>query len=182
MKIKGWDKINGFTYKGYCIVNPAYGVGSKGKYYADILDLNTPNKTKWELSLLTPDHKFVEGNEFILILWDNNKLHTRLALPKDMISDLSKFRHVFERLIDNMLHLRLQHDVKTFSSHSYQSAVTSAVQRINSGGNGTMGSGIVNHINNSGTTVQWQSIQSQAINTMQDLQKQIDKLNNNVKN
>lgn len=172
MKIKGWEKINGFTYKGYCIVNPIHNA-DETRYMVDVLDLNQSSKPKWELNLLTPKHKFMGGNEFIVNLWDDNKLNTRVVLPKDMISDLSKFRQVFEHLVENMLQLRLQ-KATTFSSHSLHT------NPINT--KASKAGGIVNHINNSGTTIQWQNIQSQAINAMQDLQKQIDKLNNNANN
>jgi hypothetical protein len=63
MKIKGWEKISGYTYKGYCMVNPIHNAGET-KYMADILDLNESHKPKWgEINLLTPAHKWMVPNE-----------------------------------------------------------------------------------------------------------------------
>ena len=36
MTIKNWDRINGFTYKGYTIVNPIYSA-NENRYYASCL-------------------------------------------------------------------------------------------------------------------------------------------------
>ena len=63
MKIKGWDKISGYTYKGMCIVNPIHNA-DETKYYATILNLNLPQKPKWELSVLTDKHRFKQDNSF----------------------------------------------------------------------------------------------------------------------
>jgi hypothetical protein len=35
MKIKGWEKISGFTYKGYCIVNPIHDANEEGYFAID---------------------------------------------------------------------------------------------------------------------------------------------------
>ena len=74
MKIKNFDKISGYTYKGYSIVNPIHNA-EETKYLATILDLNTPNKTKWEMTVLTPAHKFnqsaIKDDEtFFVSIWE----------------------------------------------------------------------------------------------------------------
>ena len=50
MKIKGWEKISGFTYKGYCIVNPIHDANEEG-YFATVLNLNQVYKPKWDIEL-----------------------------------------------------------------------------------------------------------------------------------
>ena len=100
MKIKGWEKLNGFTYKGYSIVNTAYGVGAQGKYHADVLDLNTPQKTKWELSVLMPDYKFKQDKDITIILWDENKYRATKSVPPEFISEIKGFRMIFEDLVN----------------------------------------------------------------------------------
>ena len=39
MRIKGWEKISGYTYKGYSIVNPIHDAIEEG-YFATVLNLN----------------------------------------------------------------------------------------------------------------------------------------------
>jgi hypothetical protein len=79
MKIKGWEKISGYTYKGYTIVNPIHNA-DETSYQATILNLNLPQKPKWELSVLTPAHKFriadianINIDTFYIVMWDDNK-------------------------------------------------------------------------------------------------------------
>ena len=45
MKITGWEKISGLTYKGFSIVNPIHDANQE-IYYATILNLN-PKQTRW---------------------------------------------------------------------------------------------------------------------------------------
>lgn len=116
MKIKGWDKINGFTYKGYCIVNPIHNA-DETRYMADVLDLNLAHKPKWELNLLTPKHKFIAGEDFVISLWDDNRLNTRKAVSKNMISNVNLFRVLVEEMIDELLKHRLI-SAPTYNSHS----------------------------------------------------------------
>lgn len=140
IKIKGWEKISGFTYKGHCIVNPIHNAGET-KYMADVLDLNLPNRPKWELNVLTPGHKWkaVNDDRFHILLWDEGKFSTRKEVDKDMILSVSSFRTLFETLIDEMLELRAEIDNK----------VTSTVtKRVNGGAS----SGITKIVTNSGTT------------------------------
>ena len=127
MKIKGWDKISGFTYKGMCVVNPMHNA-EETKYFATILNLNLPQRPKWELSVLTPAFKFnsIGEDTFSVMMWDENKIHTTAKIDKQAMRSLSHFRQTVEQLIDRMINLQL--------------TSTPAV-------------GIINHINNSGNTI-----------------------------
>ena len=125
MKIKGWEKISGFTYKGFCIVNPIHNA-DETKYMADILDLNQQHRPKWELVVMTPEN---EDDWFEISISDDNKLCTKDEMTKNMMSKISNFRQTFEGLIDEMIQLRLSL-------------------------NGTTGptQGIINQVQNAGTT------------------------------
>ena len=134
MKIKGWEKISGYTYKGYTIVNPIHNA-SQTKYEATVLNLNLPQKPKWELVVLTPVFKFKDDGTFSVMLWDENKLHTTTTINVQAMKSISHFRQTYEQLIDRMLSLELQLlSAPTYSSHS-------------------LNTGIINHINNTGTTI-----------------------------
>jgi hypothetical protein len=106
MKIKGWEKISGFTYKGYTIVNPMHNA-NETKYEATVLNLNLPQKPKWELVVLTPAFKFKQDDIFSIMIWDENKLHTNTTITKQMMRSISHFRQTYEQLIDRMLSLQL---------------------------------------------------------------------------
>ena len=154
MKIKGWEKISGYTYKGYTIVNPIHNA-NETKYEATILDLNLPQKPKWELSVLTPQHKFLVGENtadgiFYIMLWDENKLHTKTTMTTQMMKSISHFRQTYEQLIDRMLSLQLTSAPR---SHS-------------------LNTGIVNHINNTGTTIPY----GQIVQSIQSMQQTITNL------
>ena len=133
MKIKGWEKISGYTYKGYTIVNPMHNA-DETRYEATILNLNLPQKPKWELVVLTPKHKWITFNAdtFSIIMRDDENRSTINEVNKQRMESISIFRNTFEEMIDKLLSMRL----------------TSAVTKtINSGGNG-----IINYVNNNGTT------------------------------
>lgn len=159
MKIKGWEKISGYTYKGYTIVNPIHNA-NETKYEATVLNLNLPQKPKWELVVLTPAFKFKDDGTFSIILRDENKLHTSDTMTKQMMRSISHFRQTYEQLIDGMLSLELQLlSAPTYSSHS-------------------LNTGIVNHINNTGTTIPY----GQIVQSIQSMQQTITNLTNNVNN
>lgn len=189
MKIKGWDKINGFTYKGYCIVNPAYSVGSQGKYYADVLDLNTPQKTKWELTVLMPDFKFKQDNDITIILWDENKYRATKSISKAVIGHISGFRMIFEILVDELLKLRLISATRTPNSHSLSGAYSKPINN-NFYGTATVvntGGGILNTITANSNTIAWDpnthtNLPSSMLIAIKELQEQIDNLKNNYAN
>jgi hypothetical protein len=139
IKIKGWEKLSGITYKGYCIVNPIHNAGET-KYMADVLDLNVPHRPKWELSVLAPGYKWkaVNDDRFHILLWDDSKFSTRKEVDKDMILSVSSFRTLFETLVDEMLELREEINAKL---------VSNVTKRVNGGA-----PGIINTVTNSGTT------------------------------
>jgi hypothetical protein len=105
MKIKGWEKISGYTYKGYTIVNPMHNA-HETKYEATILNLNLPQKPKWELSVLTPTFKFKQDDTFSIMIWSENKILTHL-MTKQMMKSISNFRQTFEDMVDEILGAQL---------------------------------------------------------------------------
>lgn len=155
VKIKGWEKISGFTYKGHCIVNPIHNAGET-KYMADVLDLNLPNRPKWELTVLTPGHKWkaVNDDRFHILLWDDSKFSTRKEVDKDMILSVSSFRTLFETLVDEMLELREEINAKL---------VSNVTKRVNGGT-----SGIINTVMNSGTTIDYGKMMEELIKAIKE--------------
>jgi hypothetical protein len=152
MKIKGWEKISGYTYKGYSIVNPIHNA-EETNYQATILNFNLPHKPKWELSVLTPGHKFRTGlwntDTFFIILRDDNKFNVNHEMTKQRMKSISNFRQTFEEMVDEILKIQL----------------TSAPR------SSSLNSGIVNHVNNSGTTIPY----AQMIQVIQDINAQFKK-------
>jgi hypothetical protein len=127
MKIKGWEKLSGFTYKGYTIINPIHNA-EETKYMATILNLNLPQKPKWELSVLTPTHKFLSGmsrnaDTFFISMWDDRKFSTTREITKQGMKQISFFRVTFEEMIDEILKIQLT-SAPTYGSSSYQNTPT----------------------------------------------------------
>lgn len=153
MKIKGWEKIYGFTYKGYTIVNPIHNAGET-KYMADVLNLNLPQKPKCKLTVIADTPAFKLGyDEFKIILLDlesNNKVN--VSANKDMMSSIKGFRTLFEDMVDKLVVL----NDKTFStivmpaSHSFS------------------GSGIINTVTNSGTTIDYTKAVAELIDAIKE--------------
>jgi hypothetical protein len=193
MKIKGWEKINGYTYKGYTIVNPIHNA-YETKYEATILNLNLPQKPKWELSVLTPQHKFIVGENtadgiFFISMWDDNKFSATRKMNKQKMKSISNFRETFEEMVDELLKIQLTSAAVTTSSHPFTINVNGNQRmRINSNGHATIGSnissgGIINHTQSSGAIVVYDSvtgIKTDVIDTLKELQKQIDELKLNT--
>jgi len=155
MKIKGWEKISGYTYKGYTIVNPIHNA-QETSYNATILNLNLPQKPKWELSVLTPQHKFILGENtadgiFYIVMWDDNKNHISRHVTKERMKSISIFRNEFEEMIDEMLSRQITSAPR---SHS-------------------LNSGIVNQTKNSGTTIPY----GQVVQSIQSIHQTITNLN-----
>jgi len=157
MKIKGWEKISGFTYKGYTIVNPIHNA-DETMYEATILNLNLPQKPKWELNVLTPKHKWKNDDAFSIIVRDDENRSCINTIDKQRMASISIFRNIFEEMIDKILGMRLTSAV-TANSHSYQSG-------------GASSNGIVNHINQSGTTIPY----SQLVQNIQSMNQTIKNL------
>ena len=166
MKIKGWEKISGFGYKGHTIVNPIHNA-YETKYMADVLDLNQSHKPKWELCVLAPGHKWkaVTDDKFHILLWDEDKFSARREVSKDMILSISSFRILFEQLVEEILEIKRKN-----------SLFTNVSKRVN-GGTGSIG--IVNTVNNSGTLTIYDSSTGTSfdlLDTIKELQKQIEDL------
>ena len=165
MKIKGWEKISGFTYKGYSIVNPIHNA-DETNYEATILNLNLPHKPKWELTVLTPQHKFKGYDDtFSIIVRDDENRSTINSVDKVGMASISIFRNTFEEMIDKLLDMRL-------------TSVTNVTKNINGGT-----TGIINQVQSAGTNVLYGSgssnpfTQAHIIQTLQNLQQQIDDYN-----
>jgi hypothetical protein len=188
MKIKGWEKIHGYTYKGYSIVNPIHNA-DETMYEATILNLNLPQNPKWELNVLTPKHKWKVDDAFSIILRDDENRSTINTIDKVCMASISIFRQTFEEMVDKILGMRLTSAGVTASSHSLNINVNGNQRmRINSNGHATIGSnissgGIVNHTQSSGAIVVYDSvtgIKTDVIDTLKELQKQIDELKLNT--
>jgi hypothetical protein len=188
MKIKGWEKIHGYTYKGYSIVNPIHNA-EETSYEATVLNLNLPQNPKWELNVLTPKHKFKQDNDFSIILRDDENRSTIHTIDKVCMASISIFRQTFEEMIDKILGMRLTSAGVTASSHPFTINVNGNQRmRINSNGHATIGSnissgGIINHTQSSGAIVVYDSvtgIKTDVIDTLKELQKQIDELKLNT--
>jgi len=166
MKIKGWEKLSGITYKGYCIINPIHNA-DETSYEATILNLNLPQKPKWELTVLTPEHKFKGYDDtFSIIVKDDENRSTINSVDKVRMASISIFRNTFEEMIDKMLAMRL-------------TSVTNVTKNINGGT-----TGIINQVQSAGTNVLYGSgsistafTQTHIIQTLQTLQQQIDDYN-----
>jgi hypothetical protein len=162
MKIKGWEKISGFTYKGYCIVNPIHDANEEG-YFATVLNLNQVYRPKWDIELRA---YAVKGVVKFSIL-DNVTQHllAKAHLTKVNIETPQKFREQYEMLVDDIL-------------EEAQSYVKKATTNINGGT-----TGIINQVQSTGTNVLYGSSSlstntpAHLIQTLQTLQQQIDDYN-----
>ena len=189
MKIKGWEKISGYTYKGYTIVNPIHNA-HETSYNATILDLNhIGQKPKWELSVLTPQHKFLVGENtadgiFYIVMWDDNKNHISRHVSKQRMKSISIFRNEFEEMIDEMLSRQItsapiSHSLNTAYSKSINTNLYGTATVVNTGG------GIMSTINSNGNTTTWNpntNLPSSMLMSIKDLQEQIDNLKNKYVN
>jgi hypothetical protein len=183
MKIKGWEKISGYTYKGYTIVNPIHNA-DETMYEATILNLNLPQKPKWELNVLTPKHKWKYDGDFSIILRDDENRSTINTIDKVCMASISIFRQTFEEMVDKILVMQLtsaprSHSIVNNSSYG-------ATINPNNYGKLTVtgtGGGILTTINSNANNVVWDpntNLPSSMWMAVKDLQKQIDnlKLNN----
>jgi hypothetical protein len=162
MKIKGWEKISGLTYKGYCIVNPIHDAIEEG-YFATILNLNEVSKPKWDIELTSNNNTGVI--KFRILDSVTQLLLAKSHLTKTNIHTLQKFREQYEMLVDDIL-------------EEAQSYVKKATTNINGGT-----TGIINQVQSAGTNVLYGSSSlstntpAHLIQTLQTLQQQIDDYN-----
>ena len=185
MKIKGWEKISGYTYKGYTIVNPIHNA-EETKYEATILNLNLPQKPKWELHVLTPAHKFKQDNHFSITMWDDQNFLTRRQITIQRMRSISNFRNEFEEMVDELLKIQL---ISAPVSHSIvNNSSYGATINPNKYGKLTVagtGGGILTTINSNANNVVWDpttNLPSSMLIAIKDLQEQIDNLKNNNAN
>lgn len=98
MKISGWEKLSGITYKGYSIINPMVNPEST-QYFADILDISTNYKIDLQL-----DTKAGFGDSYVLKLSDiKNKVYVQRMIQFDMLKSISNFRMIFEFCIEDYI-------------------------------------------------------------------------------
>jgi len=179
MKIKNWDKISGFTYKGYTIVNPIHNATGEC-YYADVLNLNLPQKPKWHLELMI-------GNGYsktTLNLLDLNGINIEHKIELVDIRTVSLFRVRYEEIIDEMLARQLL-SAPAPISHSIHNSYTNTLNPNNYGNvvlTGT-GGGILNTITTNANNVVWDpntNLPSSMLIAIKELQRQIDELKQNT--
>ena len=161
MKIKGWEKISGYTYKGFCIVNPIHNANEE-VYYATVLNLNHEHRPKWDIAL----YKKKDVIRFRILDNITNHLLAKANLTKVNIETPQKFREQYEMLVDDILE-EVQSYTKTGTTGPSQ--------------------GIINQVQTAGTTVAYSShsisnglsnlsVMQQALNAMKELEEQLDEL------
>jgi hypothetical protein len=160
MKIKGWEKISGYTYKGYCIVNPIHDANEEG-YFATVLNLNQVYKPKWDIELRAIVVKGVI--KFSIKDSVTQLLLAKSHLTKTNIDTLQKFREQYEMLVDDILE-GVQHYT-----------ATKVTKNINGGTKG-----IINQVQSAlygSSSLSTTFTPAHLLQTIKDLQEQIDKLN-----
>jgi polyhydroxyalkanoate synthesis regulator phasin len=163
MKIEGWEKISGYTYKGFCIVNPIHNA-NEDTYFATILNLNHEHRPKWDMTLSAYAVKGVIT--FRILDSVTQHLLAKAHLTKVNIETPQKFREQYEMLVDDILE----------EAQSYTKTGTTGPSQ-----------GIINQVQTAGTTMEYSShsisnglnnlsIMQQALNAMKELEEQLDEL------
>ena len=163
MKIKGWEKISGYTYKGFCIVNPIHNA-NEDTYFATILNLNHEHRPKWDMTLSAYAVKGVIT--FRILDSVTQHLLAKAHLTKVNIETPQKFREQYEMLVDDILE----------EAQSYTKTGTTGPSQ-----------GIINQVQTAGTTLAYSShslsnglsnlsVMQQALNAMRELEEQLDEL------
>ena len=176
MKIKGWDKINGFAYKGYVITNAEYDAQADA-YFADIFNLNDSGSKGWFMNLWPAQMQNIHILRITDIASAPKSTQVQKGVTSNEILTIQHFRTHYETLVDEML---IQLD----------SAKTNQF-------NGTTGpsKGIINQVMNAGTSVTYSiatpsshsisnglnnlSAMKQALDALKELEEQLDKLKAN---
>lgn len=103
MKISGWEKLHGITYKGYSILNPIHNAINT-QYIADVMDLTTKNKLYMLLDLDSTYNDFGSIRHYALILEDKlNKVKVQRIINYDMLQSMSTFRQIYELCIEDYI-------------------------------------------------------------------------------
>ena len=145
MKIKGWEKLSGITYKGLCIVNPIHNA-DETRYTADIINLNKSNKPKWKLKVLTDKHRFrTESTDFFVLIEGEKNLSSQTIVSRAMMLKLSSFRGVFEDLVDEILMMEDKNNTANIIPNNV---------------------GIVNTIVNGGTTIDYGKMMQEMLDSI----------------
>lgn len=99
MKISGWEKLSGITYKGYSIINPMVNPEST-QYFADILDISTKAKM-----VLTLDMEAGFDNKTCMLKLEDtkNKVFVNRVLKLEMLESISNFRMMYEMCIEDYI-------------------------------------------------------------------------------
>lgn len=163
MKIKGWEKISGLTYKGFSIVNPIHDANQE-IYYATILNLNHQHKPKWDIIL----YKKKDVIHFRILDNITNHLLAKAHLTNPNIETLQQFREQYEMLVDDIL-------------EEAQSYVKNVTKNINGGTTGPS-QGIINQVQNSGTNFVYaksrrtgSTTQAKLLQAIKELEEQLKK-------
>ena len=164
MKIKGWEKISGLTYKGFSIVNPIHDANQE-IYYATILNLNHQHKPKWDIIL----YKKKDVIHFRILDNITNHLLAKAHLTNPNIETLQQFREQYEMLVDDIL-------------EEAQSYVKNVTKNINGGTTGPS-QGIINQVQNAGTNFVYAKsrrsgssfTQAKLIQAIKELEEQLKK-------
>ena len=163
MKIKGWEKISGLTYKGFSIVNPIHDANQE-IYYATILNLNHQHKPKWDIIL----YKKKDVIHFRILDNITNHLLAKAHLTNPNIETLQQFREQYEMLIDDIL-------------EEAQSYVKNVTKNINGGTTGPS-QGIINQVQNAGTNFVYaksrrtgSTTQAKLLQAIKELEEQLKK-------
>ena len=163
MKIKGWEKISGLTYKGFSIVNPIHDANQE-IYYATILNLNHQHKPKWDIIL----YKKKDVIHFRILDNITNHLLAKAHLTNPNIETLQQFREQYEMLVDDIL-------------EEAQSYVKNVTKNINGGTTGPS-QGIINQVQNAGTNFVYaksrrtgSTTQAKLLQAIKELEEQLKK-------
>ena len=163
MKIEGWDKINGFAYKGYVITNADYDELANS-YYADIFNLNDSNSKGWFMNLW-PQENGVHLLRLSDVASAPKSTVAQKGVTNDRLRNLRMFRVHYEGLVEEMILLTKTHTSNLVNGNS----------------------GILNQVQNAGTAVTYSShsisnglsnlsVMQQALNAMKELEEQLDEL------
>jgi hypothetical protein len=99
MKITGWEKLKGITYKGYSIINPMVNAVYT-QYFADVLDIQSHRQM--ELRLDT-DAGFRDSS-YVLTMRDRlNNVVVKRMVDFEMLKRISSFRMIYEYCIDDYI-------------------------------------------------------------------------------
>ena len=165
MKIKGWEKISGYTYKGFCIVNPIHNA-NEDTYFATILNLNHEHRPKWDITLVKTHSKGVV--KFSILDNATQHLLAKSHLTKVNIETPQKFREQYEMLVDDIL-------------EEAQSYVKNVTKNLNGGTTGPS-QGIINQVQTAGNNFVYaksrrtgSTTQAKLLQAIKELEEQLKK-------